>query len=99
MGHLLDKCTFVATIWEKGAMGFRRNDRKQGQPSQTLKEWLPKAFKNPIIISMWDAFLGMAMWCLWKEEKARIFRDQRRYSEAVWNTVKDKLLSSIWSMQ
>ena len=99
MGHLLDKFTFVATIWEKGAMGFRRSDRKQGQPAQTLKEWLPKSFKNPIIISMWDAFLGMAMWCLWKEKKARIFRYQHRDSEAVWNMVKDNLLSSIWSMQ
>ena len=48
---------------------------------------------------MWDAFLGMAMWCLWKEQKARIFRYQHRDSEAVWNMVKDNLLSSIWSMQ
>ena len=99
MGHLRDKCTFVVTIWEKGVMGFRRRDRKQGQPAQTLKEWLPKAIKNPIIISMWGAFLGMAMWCLWNEQKARIFRDQHRDSKAVWNMVKDNMLSSIWSMQ
>ena len=78
MGHLLDKCTFVATIWEKGAMGFRRSDRRWGQLAQTLKEWHPKSFKNPIIRSMWDSFPGMVMWCLWKEQNARIFRDQRR---------------------
>ena len=75
MGHLLDKCTFVASIWDKGAMGFKRSDRRRGQPAQTLKEWHPKAFKNPIIKTMWDAFSSMAMWCLWKEQNDRLFKD------------------------
>ena len=48
---------------------------------------------------MWDAFSGMAMWCLWKEQNARIFRDQHKDVETVWRMVKDNLLSSIWSMQ
>ena len=48
---------------------------------------------------MWDAFLGMAMCCLWKEQKARNFRNQLIDSKELWNTMKDNLLSSIWSMQ
>ena len=27
MGHLLDSCIFVASIWDKGALNFRRSDR------------------------------------------------------------------------
>ena len=41
----------------------------------------------------------MAMWCVWKERNARIFRDQYKDMEAVWNTVQDNLLSSIRRMQ
>ena len=28
MSHLLDSYTYAAAVWDKGAMGFRRNDRK-----------------------------------------------------------------------
>ena len=99
MSHLLDSCTYAAAVWDKGAMGFRRSDRRRSQPSQTLREWHPKSYKNPIIRTIWEAFPGMAMWCLWKERNAQIFRDQRKDVEAVWKMVKDNLLSSIRCMQ
>ena len=98
MGHLLDSWPFTAAIWDRGAMKFRRSDRNRGQPSQNLREWCPRAFKNPIIRTIWDAFPGMAMWCVWKERNARIFRDQCKDMEAVWNTVQDNLISSIRCM-
>ena len=99
MNHLLYSCTFVAVVWDKGAMGFHQSDRRCGQPSRSLHDWHPKAFRNPIIRTIWEAFPGMTMWCLWKEHNAQIFRDQRKDAEAVWKTVKDNLLSSIQCMQ
>ena len=39
------------------------------------------------------------MWCLWKERNGRIFHDKRNSIEKVWHMVKDKLISSIQSMQ
>ena len=75
MGHLLDSCPFAAAIWDKGAMKFRWSDRIRGQPPQTIRDWCPRAFQNPIIRTIWDAFPGMAMWCVWKERNARIFQD------------------------
>ena len=98
MGDLLDKFPFATFTWDKGAMGFRRSDRRRGRLAQTLKEWHPKSFKNPIIQIVWDAFPGMEMWCIWKERNARIFKDQRSDAEMVWKTVKDNLLSCIQSM-
>ena len=98
MNHLLDSCTFAATVWDKGVMEFRRSDRRHGQPSRSLCDWHPKSFRNPIIRTIWEAFPGMTMWCLWKERNARIFRDQRKDAEAVWKMVKDNLLSSIRCM-
>ena len=95
MSHLLDKSTYATTVWDKGALRLQRNDRRQGQLAQSIREQHPKAYKNPIIRTMWDAFPGMAMWCLWKECNARIFRDHCKYVETVWKTVKDNLLSSI----
>ena len=47
--HLLDSCPFAAAIWDKGAMGFRRSDRKRAQPVRNLMEWNQKTFKNKII--------------------------------------------------
>ena len=41
----------------------------------------------------------MTIWFLWKEQNACIFRDQRKYVEMVWKTVKDNLFSSIQCMQ
>ena len=67
MGHLLDSCPFVAVIWDKGVLMFRRSDRARGLPSQTIRDWNPRAFTNPILRTIWDAFPGMAMWCIWKE--------------------------------
>ena len=95
MSHLLDKSTYAMAVWDKGAMGFRRSDRRQGQLDQTIRERHPKAYKNLIIRTIWDTFPGMAMWCLWKEWNARIFRDHSKDVETVWKTVKDNLLSSI----
>ena len=73
MNHLLDSFPFAAAMWDKGVMRFRRSDRRRGQPSQTLREWCPSAYKNPIIRTIWDSFPGMVMWCIWKERNARIF--------------------------
>ena len=73
MSHLLDIFPFAATIWDKRAMMFKRSDRIRGQPPQTIRDWYSQAFKNPIIRAIWEAFLGMAMWCVWKERNARIF--------------------------
>ena len=95
MSHLLDKSTYATTVWDKGALRFQRSDRRQGQLAQTIRERHPKSYKNPIIRTMWDAFPGMAMWCLWKECNARIFRDHCKDVETMWKTVKDNLLSSI----
>ena len=30
MGHLLDSCPFAVAIWDKGAMGFRRCNKRRG---------------------------------------------------------------------
>ena len=38
MGHILDSCPFTATIWDRGAMMFRRSDRIRGLPSQTIRD-------------------------------------------------------------
>ena len=65
--HLLDSCPFAAAIWDKGAMGFRKSDRKRSQPARTLMEWNQKTFKNRIIRTIWNALPGMIMWCIWKE--------------------------------
>ena len=99
MTHLLESCTYAAAVWDKGAMGFRWSDRKRGRTSQTLHEWHPKDYKNPIMRKIWDAFPSMAMWFLWKERNARIFKDQRKYVETVWKMMKENLLSSIRCIQ
>ena len=99
MVHILDSCTYASAVWDKGAMGFRRSDRKQCQPSQNLCEWHPKDYKNPIMRKIWDAFPNMAMWFLWKERNSRIFKDQRKYVETVWKMMKENLLSSIRCIQ
>ena len=93
MVHLLDSYPFTSAIWDMGVMMFRRSNRNRGQPSQTIREWSPRAFKNTIIRTIWDAFPGMAMWCVWKERNFRIFCNQCKDTEAVWNTVKENLLS------
>ena len=36
MGHLLDRCPFASTIWDKGAICFRRSDRRRGQPEKNV---------------------------------------------------------------
>ena len=97
--HLLDSCPFAAAIWDKGAIGFRRRDRKRAQSARTLTKWNHKTFKNIIIRTIWNALPGMIMWCIWKERNGRIFRDKSNCIEKVWQMVRDNLLSSIRSMQ
>ena len=97
MGHLLDRCIFAASIWDKGDLHFIRSDRRRGFPAQTLKEWHPKAFKNRIIRSLWEDFYGMVKWCIWKERNGRIFRDRRKNVDEVWTILQDNLLSLIRS--
>ena len=81
--HLLDGCPFAAAIWDKGAMGFRKSDRKRAQPARTLTEWNKKTFKNRIIRTIWNALPGMIMWCIWKERNGGIFCDKRNDIEKV----------------
>ena len=38
MGHILDSFPFTETIWDRGAMMFRRSDRIRGLPSQTIRD-------------------------------------------------------------
>ena len=99
MGHILDSCPFAASIWDRGAMMFRRSDRVRGLPSQTIKDWNQRAFSNPILNTIWNAFPGMAMWCIWKERNARIFRGLSKNPEEIWNTVQDNVIASIKCMQ
>ena len=74
IGHLLDAYPFVAGLWDKGALMFRRSNRCRGNPTQSLRDWNPKAFKNNILRFMWQAFLGTVIWVIWKEQNNRIFR-------------------------
>ena len=46
--HLLDSCPFAAAIWDKGAMGFWKSDRKRAQPARTLTKWNQKTFKTEL---------------------------------------------------
>ena len=55
----------------------------RGQPDLTLKEWNLKAFKNPILGTLWMMFHGMLLWNLWKEQKNRIFKDKKHNEEEV----------------
>ena len=87
MGHIMDIFPFAESIWDKGAMMFRRSDRIHGLPSQTIRDWNQCAFTSPILRTIWNAFLGMAMWCIWKERNERIFRGQRKIPEEIWNVV------------
>ena len=78
---------------------FRRSDRIRGLPSQTIRDWNQRAFINPILRSIWNAYPGMVMWCIWKERNARIFHGLHKILKEIWSVVQDNVLSSIKCMQ
>lgn len=87
MGHLLDSCDFLSTLWDKGARVFRRSNRVRGHPELSIKEWDSKAFDNPIIQLIWRMFPGIILWHIWKERNNRIFRGISLESMKVWRKI------------
>jgi len=98
-GHLLDSCSFSSLLWDKGAQIFRRSNRVRGHPYQSIKEWDPNPFANPIILTLWQMFLEMVLWNIWKERNNRIFREDKLKSVEVWQKVVGNMQETIRSRQ
>ena len=99
MNHLLNGCPFSSSLWDRGAIIFRRSDKVRGQPDQTLKEWNLKAFKNLILGMIWIIFPWMLLWAMWKERNSHIFRDKKSNEEEVWKRIVHNLQEMVRNKQ
>ena len=57
MDHLLDECTFIAQLCDRGVEFFRNSNRVCGLLDLSITKWLVNLFQNPFVNKVWQIIL------------------------------------------
>jgi len=93
--HLMQACHTGRKIWEKIAFRCQTEGRIQGDLNMTLRKWKQSPFKSNLLNALWCIIPGLTLWNLWKERNRRIFKDQTRPLEKIWNTIHQNITESL----
>eukprot|EP00253_Pinus_taeda_P031554 PITA_31554 len=98
--HLLNKCPFAESIWEKIRGLFGRTMRDQTNIRLTIGQWGTGKFHSKVVRRIWSLAVGFVIWFIWKERNKRIFRGQNSRPEKVWEeiskAIRETVLSDRW---
>ena len=82
--HLLDRCTMVSSLWDRGEEKFIKSVRVRGRLDLTLATWPYQVFKRKLLNRMWELFAGFVVWELWKDRNRWFFEEKNRTIEEFW---------------
>ena len=95
MEHLLNSCIFTSRLWDTFANIFQQTDRDKGSIINTLNNWRRNFSDYEFLSSTWALTPSFIIWNVWKERNNRIFKNENKPSQCLFEQILKQLKETV----
>jgi len=95
MEHLLNNCIFTSRLWDSFATIFEQTDREKGSIINALNKWRKNFLDYEVLSSAWALTPSFTIWNVWKERNNRIFKNEKKPSQSLYEQILKQLKETV----